>query len=73
MLTRAEFGIDSKVTFKNGKKFINAVVVSLNLNPIDSIIEYRLFYREGTDGGKRARCYATVTPYFIKESKHFRG
>tara|TARA_R110000744_G_scaffold170264_2_gene288402 strand:- start:8404 stop:8628 length:225 start_codon:yes stop_codon:yes gene_type:complete len=73
MLNRAEFEIGSKVHFWNGKNFVKAVVTNLNLNPIDNIIEYRLFYREGTDRGKRSRIYLNSTPMFIRESVHFKG
>lgn len=74
-LNRAEFEIGSKVKFVNGKKLINTVVTNVTLNPIDNIIEYRLFYREEGkgSGGKRNRIYVTTTPYFIKESIHFKG
>ena len=73
MLDRAEFEVDAKVNYWNGKKFINTVVTGLALNPIEGIVEYRLFYREGPDKGKRNRVYVTTTPMFIKESAHFKG
>ena len=73
MLDRAEFEKDAKVHYWDGNKFVKTVVTGLALNPIDSIIEYRLFYREGPDNGKRNRIYVTTTPFYIRESEHFKG
>lgn len=73
MLNRAEFEIGAKVNYWNGSKFIYSVVTNLSLNPIENIVEYRLFYREGGDTGKRNRVYVTTKPFFIKESQHFKG
>lgn len=73
MLERAEFGKDAKVDFWNGEKFVTASVVGVSLNPISNIVEYRLFYREGSENGKRSRVTLTTTPMFIKESQHFKG
>ena len=75
LLNRAEFEVGAKVDFWNGKHFVNTVVTNVTLNPIDNIIEYRLFYREKGKGsnGKRNRIYVTTTPYFVKESVHFKG
>ena len=70
MLNRAEFEIGSKVNFWNGDRFVKTSVISLQLNPIKNAIEYRLFYREGTEG-KRSRVYITTSALFIKESVHF--
>lgn len=71
-LNRAEFEIGDKVDYWNGKQFNAAVVTSLSLNPIDNIIEYKLFYREGGSTGKRSRVFVNTTPMFIKESIHFK-
>ena len=75
MLNRAEFEIGEKVNYWNGEKFVKTVITNVTLNPIDNIIEYRLFYRESgsSSKGKRNRLYVTATPLFIKESKHFKA
>lgn len=71
-LTRAEFAVGGKVNFWDGSKFITAAVTGLNLNPIDKIVEYKIFYRGSSKGsGKRSRTSLTTTPYFLKESVHF--
>jgi hypothetical protein len=73
-LTRAEFSVNSKVNFWDGTHFKEAAVLGVVLNPVDNIIEYRLFYREKAKsaGGRRGRTSLTTTPYFIKESVHFK-
>lgn len=71
-LNRAEFSIGDKVKYWNGEKLVSTVVTNLNLNPIDNVVEYRLFYREGSSTGKRSRVYVTATPFYIKESNHFK-
>lgn len=70
-LIRAEFAVHQKVNFWDGKKFKTAAVMGLNVNPIDKIVEYKLFYREKGSSGKSSRTTLTTTPYFIKESIHF--
>ena len=67
----AEFEKNGKIHFWNGEKFIKACITGLSLNPITKIVEYRIFYREGSSA-KRSRVSLTTTPYFIKESKHFK-
>lgn len=70
-LTRAEFEVADKVNFWDGTQFKEAAVLGVKLNPIDNIVEYKLFYRDkGT--GRKGRTSLTATPYFIKESAHFR-
>ena len=70
-LAMAEFEVKDKVNYWDGKQFKEAAVLGVKLNPIDNIVEYKLFYRErGT--GKKGRTSLTTTPYFIKESAHFK-
>ena len=71
-LTRAEFGVGSKVNFWDGDKFITVGVMGLVVNPIDKIVEYRLMYRSKASGKRRGKVSLTSTGYFIKESVHFR-
>ncbi len=73
MLNRAEFEIGTKVNYWNGDNFVRTAVTNVYLNPVDNVVEYRLFYREGTGTGKRNRVYVTTTPMFIQESQHFKG
>lgn len=70
-LTRAEFEVKDKVNYWDGKQFKEAAVLGVKFNPVDNIVEYKLFYREkGT--GRKGRTSLNATPYFIKESAHFK-
>ena len=71
-LNRAEFEMSAKVNYWNGRCFNASVVTRVTLNPIDNIVEYKLFYREGGSTAKRSRVFVTTTPMFIKESVHFK-
>jgi len=67
----AEFEVGTKLQYWNGTKFITTVVAGIQLNPINNIVEYKLFYREGSKG-KRNRMYVVANPDKIKESIHFK-
>ena len=70
-LSVPEFEIKNKVNYWDGTQFKEAAVLGVSLNPISNIIEYKLFYRErGT--GRKGRTSLKATPYFIKESVHFK-
>ncbi len=71
-LTRAEFDVQDKVHFWNGVEFKQGAILGIKLNPIDNIIEYKLFFRKQSSSGKRGRESVITTPYFIQESVHFK-
>jgi len=69
-VTRAEFEVKDKVHYWNGKEFKVGAVMGVKFNPIDNIVEYKLFFRN-KDSGKRGRESVLATPYKIRESEHF--
>ena len=71
MLNIPEFSKGMNVTYWNGKKFYNAHIQNLILNPIDNVVEYTVYFRENNTAAGFFK--GKARPHQIKESKHFTG